>query len=195
MQIMQKNVLERPAVLELLVLGLFRPFDKFKFSIDRRFQKCIIVVKVFRDNSENSTLILTSNNKILLTMNRQEPKWQAGMRGLNLSTKHQVKKNISDILFDDRINFPNLFGKRTELPPSLRKRHFMLATLPCHFCFESWICFMCDNDTQRHANKGAQQIAIHRLEQNWPFPNSILKLRPRLNSHQRASNIGVTNFA
>ena len=46
------------------------------------------------------------------------------MRGLNLSTKHQVKKNISDILF-----FPDLFRNRTELPPLLGKRCFMLATL------------------------------------------------------------------
>ena len=33
---------------------------------------------------------------------------------VNLSTKYQVKKNISDILFDDEINFPDLFRKRTE---------------------------------------------------------------------------------
>ena len=49
------------------------------------------------------------------------------MRGLNLSTKHQVKKNISDILFNDQINFLNLFRNRTELPLLLRKRCFMLA--------------------------------------------------------------------
>ena len=42
-----KNVLERPAVLKLLVLGLFRRFDKVKFSIDKRFQKRIIVAKAF----------------------------------------------------------------------------------------------------------------------------------------------------
>ena len=89
------------------------------------------------------------------------------MRELNLSTKYQVKKNISDILFDDRINFPNLFRNRIELPPLFKKRHFMLATLNnCLAIFASnrASCFMCDNDTQRHANKGAQQIAVHRLQ-------------------------------
>ena len=41
---------------------------------------------------------------------------------------------------------------------------------------------------------------IHKLEyyctsfHNWPFPNSILKLRPRLISHQRASNKDVKNL-
>ena len=40
------------------ILGI-RRINKFKFSIDRRFQKCIIFVKVFRGNSENSTFILT----------------------------------------------------------------------------------------------------------------------------------------
>ena len=29
---------------------------------------------------------------------------------------------------------------------------------------------------------------------NWPFPNSIFKLRPRLISHQRASNKGVESL-
>ena len=70
-----KNVLERPAILKLLVLGLFRPFDKIKFSIDRSFQKCIIVAKAFWNNSENSTFILTSLKKCLFAMNRQGPKW------------------------------------------------------------------------------------------------------------------------
>ena len=51
-----------------------RPFDKIRFSTDRSFQECIIVVKVFRDNSENSTFILTSLTKFLLAINRQGPK-------------------------------------------------------------------------------------------------------------------------
>ena len=36
-----------------------------------------------------------------------------------------------------------------------------------------------------------QSENIQLFESNWPFPNSILKLRPRLISHQRASNKGV----
>ena len=34
--------------------------------------------------------------------------------------------------------------------------------LPHHFCFDSQGCFVFDNDTQRHENKGTQQIAEHR---------------------------------
>ena len=36
--------------------------------------------------------------------------------------------------------------------------------LPRHFCFESQGCFVSGNNAQRHANKGIQQIAEHRLE-------------------------------
>ena len=64
-----KNVLERPAVLELLVLGLFRPFDKIRFSTDRLSKKCMVVVKVFR-----STFILTSLTKFC---------WPWIVKGLN----------------------------------------------------------------------------------------------------------------
>ena len=35
--------------------------------------------------------------------------------------------------------------------------------LPRYFCFESQSCFVFDNDTQRHANKGAKQTKVHRL--------------------------------
>ena len=35
--------------------------------------------------------------------------------------------------------------------------------MPRHFCFESQGCLVFGNDAQRHANKGAQQIAKHRL--------------------------------
>ena len=31
-----------------------------------------------------------------------------------LSTQHQVRKNISDILFDDQMNFPDLFRNEAE---------------------------------------------------------------------------------
>ena len=44
------------------------------------------------DNSQNSTFILTYFTKFLVAMNRQAPKWQQGMWGLNLSTKHPVWK-------------------------------------------------------------------------------------------------------
>ena len=76
---MQKASSKDQQFLELLVLGLFRPFDKIRFSTDRRFQKCIIVVKAFLGNSENSTFIRTSltkfsETKFLLAMNGQGPK-------------------------------------------------------------------------------------------------------------------------
>ena len=64
------NILERPAILELLVSGLFRPFNKTEFSIDRSFQNCSIFLKAFRDNFENSTLLLTSITKFLFVKNR-----------------------------------------------------------------------------------------------------------------------------
>ena len=67
---MQKNILETPAILELLVLGLFRAFNKIEFSIARRFQNCFIFVKAFLDNSETSTLMLTSFTKFLFVVNR-----------------------------------------------------------------------------------------------------------------------------
>ena len=35
--------------------------------------------------------------------------------------------------------------------------------LPRHFFFESQGCFVFGNDAQRDANKGAQQMAEHRL--------------------------------
>ena len=35
---------------------------------------------------------------------------------------------------------------------------------------------------------------LHSILNNWPFPNSILKLRPRLISHQRAPNKGVKSL-
>ena len=38
-----------------------------------------------------------------------------------------------------------------------------IEQLPRHFCFESQGCFVFGNDAQRHANKGTQQIAVHRL--------------------------------
>ena len=59
---------------EALSVRPFMRFDKIRFSIDRRFQKCIIVVKAFCDNSENSTFILTPLTKLLFAMNRQGPK-------------------------------------------------------------------------------------------------------------------------
>ena len=59
-----------PAILELLVLGPFMPFNKIEFSIDRSFQNCFIFVKAFWDNSDNSTLILTYVTKFLFVMNR-----------------------------------------------------------------------------------------------------------------------------
>ena len=65
-----KNILETPAILELLVLGLFRPFNKIEFSIDRSFQNCFIFAKAFWDNSENSILILTSFITFLFVMDR-----------------------------------------------------------------------------------------------------------------------------
>ena len=67
---MQKNILETPAILEVLVLGLFRPFNKIEFSVDRSFQNCFIFMKAFWDSSKNSTLILTSFIKFLFAMNR-----------------------------------------------------------------------------------------------------------------------------
>ena len=50
--------------LELLVLH--GPFYKIRFSIDGRFQKCIIVVKVFRDDSENLTFYSDLFDKIFV---------------------------------------------------------------------------------------------------------------------------------
>ena len=61
-----KNVLKRPRILKLLVLRLFKAFDQIKFSIDRHFQKYIILVKAFSDNSKNSTFMLTSFYKIFV---------------------------------------------------------------------------------------------------------------------------------
>ena len=63
-----KNVLERQAVLELLVLGLFRPFDKIRFSTDRRFQKCtskrgeryILWAPLLSENEAKGTLTVLS---------------------------------------------------------------------------------------------------------------------------------------
>ena len=52
-----KSVLKIPTILKLSVLGLFRPFDEIKFSIDGPFKKYIIVVTTFWDNS---TFILSS---------------------------------------------------------------------------------------------------------------------------------------
>ena len=42
------------------------------------------------------------------------------MRGLNLSTKHQEKEKIFEILFDDWVYFSYLFRDQTEWPPLLR---------------------------------------------------------------------------
>ena len=42
-----ENVLERQAILELLVLSLFRPFNGIEFSINSSLQKCFIFVKAF----------------------------------------------------------------------------------------------------------------------------------------------------
>ena len=38
-----------------------------------------------------------------------------------------------------------------------------IEQLPRHFCFESQGCFVVGNEAQRHANKGAQQMAEHGL--------------------------------
>ena len=65
-----KNILKTPATFELSVLGILGQFNKIEFSIDRCFQNCFIFVKAFWDNSENSTLILTSFIKFLFVMNR-----------------------------------------------------------------------------------------------------------------------------
>ena len=65
---MQKNILKRLAILKLLVLGLFRPINNIEFSVDRSFQNCFIFVKAFWDNSENSTLILTSFTIFFMNM-------------------------------------------------------------------------------------------------------------------------------
>ena len=39
-----------------------------------------------------------------------------------------------------------------------------------------------------------RSVKMHHVELNWLFPNSILKLRSRLISHQRASNKGVKSL-
>ena len=44
-----------------------------------------------------------------------------------------------------------------------------IEEFPCDFCFESQSCFVFGNDTQRHANKGAQHIGERRL-------NSVIDL-------------------
>ena len=38
-----------------------------------------------------------------------------------------------------------------------------IELLPRHFCFESQGCFVFGNGAQCHANKGAQNIAEHRM--------------------------------
>ena len=38
-----------------------------------------------------------------------------------------------------------------------------IEQLPRHLCFKSQGCSVFGNDAQRHANKGAQQMAEHRL--------------------------------
>ena len=47
--ILQQNIFKRQKILELLVLGLSRTFNKNEFSIDRCFQKCFIFVKAVWD--------------------------------------------------------------------------------------------------------------------------------------------------
>ena len=44
---LSKSILETPAILELLLSGLFRHFNKIEFSIYRSFQNCFISVKAF----------------------------------------------------------------------------------------------------------------------------------------------------
>ena len=39
-------------------------------------------------------------------------------------------------------------------------RYIYLYAKNVNFCFESRSCFVSDNATQRHANKGAQQIEV-----------------------------------
>ena len=39
-----------------------------------------------------------------------------------------------------------------------------IEQFPRDFCFESQGCFVFGNEAQRHATKGAQQIAEHRLD-------------------------------
>ena len=63
-----KNAFEKHAVLELLVSGLFRPFNKIEFSIDRCFQNiefsmdrcfqnCFIFMKAFWEYPKTQTLV------------------------------------------------------------------------------------------------------------------------------------------
>ena len=90
------------------------------------------------------------------------------MWGLNLSTEHQVRTNFSDILFDDWINFPNLFRNQTEWPPLLRQWYFMLA-MTLNSCFTTFalnhkvdLCLTMTHSAM-FANKDAQQIAVCHL--------------------------------
>ena len=115
-----KNILERPAILELLVLDLFRAFTKIEFSIDRSFKNCFIFLKAFWDNSENSTLILTSFTKKGPNDKKECEGW------IYLPN---IKRRKTFLIWYSMINFPNLFRNRTEWPLLLRKQYFMLATL------------------------------------------------------------------
>ena len=45
-----------------------------------------------------------------------------------------------------------------------------------------------------YANEASRESNNHTKRLNVPFPNSILKLRPSLISHQRASNKGVKSL-
>ena len=48
----------------------------------------------------------------------------------------------------------------------LNDHHYSVSLIessPPHFCFESRNCFVFGNGIQRHANKGTQQTAEHRL--------------------------------
>ena len=102
-------------------------------------------------------------HKTLVAMNQQVPRWQLGMRGLNLSTKHQVGENISDILFDYKIRCIFQICSETKLNDHYYSENglFVLATL-----HNSLAIFASNHEVVLylvmrlcHGNNGAQQIA------------------------------------
>ena len=71
-----------------------------------------------------------------------------------------------------------------------------IEQLPRHFCFKSQGCFVFGNDAQRHANKGAQQMAEHRLFRAggflYPEEEAILTLLPMIELMKHNNNIAYT---
>ena len=148
---------------------------------------------------ELSNLVLVA---MVTALAQQQKLLQVLFRSLHPSSRYQLGFNDTWIIYNYVIKMPPLHPRTSTSNSKLRnlnKDHCSLsysANVLFHSTMSSSV-----NSLEEYID--IKSVPIQHFHTtcwivwqgfNWPFPNSILKLRPRLISHQRASNKGVKSL-